>query len=148
MTCYTLDNCTSWPHCGSACDGKGCSYLQMSSDTRHKIIFQTSSKITSFPFRISAPTAVNRKKLKYRSKHHFPFHKHQDFWHLLINAKSKNWGSPPPLRLLITNALVSWLIMVVSNHSNNFSHCMTCCIVGNCTSWSQCGSACDGKGCL
>ena len=83
MTCYTLGNCTSWPHCGSACGWKGYHYLQMSSDTRHKIIFQTSSKITSFPFRISAPTAVNHKKLKYRSKHHFPFHKHQNSWHLL-----------------------------------------------------------------
>ena len=65
MTCYTLSNCTSWPHCGSLCDGKGCSYLQMSSDTRHKVIAQTSSKITSYPLKISAPTDENHKYMKH-----------------------------------------------------------------------------------
>ena len=73
MTYYTLGNCTSWPHCGSACAGKGCSCLKMSSDTRHKINFQPSSKITSYPPRVSTPTDIYHKKLKYRSKHHFPF---------------------------------------------------------------------------
>ena len=59
MTCCKLGICTSWPHCGSACGWKGYHYLQMSSDTCHKIIAQPSSQITSYPLRISAPTAVN-----------------------------------------------------------------------------------------
>ena len=104
MTCYTLDNCTSWPHCGSACGWKGFAYLQMSSDTHHKIIFLASSRITSYPFRISAPTAVNHKKLKYRSKHHFPFHKHQNSWHFLSITIEQDWdwGRPPSWDFLIT----------------------------------------------
>ena len=82
MTCYTLGNCTSWPQYGSACAGKAFSCLQMSSDTGRKIIAQTSSKLTSYPLRISAPTAIILKQLKYRSKHHFPFQKHQNSLHL------------------------------------------------------------------
>ena len=40
-------NQESWPHCGSACAGKGFSYLQMSSDTSHKIFVLTSPMITT-----------------------------------------------------------------------------------------------------
>ena len=78
MTCHTLGNCTSWPHCGSACDWKGHSFLQMSSDTRHKIIALTSSKITSYPLRVSAPIDGNRKRRNI-GVDNFPFQKHQNY---------------------------------------------------------------------
>ena len=45
MTCYTVDNCTCWPHwphCGFACVWKGFRFLQMSSNTHHKKIVETS----------------------------------------------------------------------------------------------------------
>ena len=97
MTCYTLGNCTSWPHCGSACAGKGFSYLLMSSDTRRKIIAQASSRITPYPLGISAPTDVNHKKMNGRSIHHFPFHKHQNSWHFLITITiEQDWDRGRP----------------------------------------------------
>ena len=46
------------PLCGSACAGKGFSFMQKSSDTLHKIIAQTSLKITSYPLGIFAPTEL------------------------------------------------------------------------------------------
>ena len=39
----------------------------MSSDTRHKIILQTSSKFTSYPLRVAAPTDENLGNMKHRS---------------------------------------------------------------------------------
>ena len=36
MICCTENNCTSWLHCGSACDSKGYLHLQMSWDIGHK----------------------------------------------------------------------------------------------------------------
>ena len=36
MICCTENNCTSWLHCGSACDSKGYLCLQMSRDIGHK----------------------------------------------------------------------------------------------------------------
>ena len=44
----------------------------MSSDTRHKIIAQASSKITSYPLRISAPTDENHKKDEIEGQITFP----------------------------------------------------------------------------
>ena len=37
MTCCTVNNCISRPHCGSACDCKGHRYPQMSWNIGHKI---------------------------------------------------------------------------------------------------------------
>ena len=50
MTCCIVGKCNSWPHCDSDCGRKGCSYLQMSSGTSHKIFVWTFSIVTSTPF--------------------------------------------------------------------------------------------------
>ena len=92
--CYTLGNCTSWPHCGSACAGEGFAYLKMSLDTSHKIIAQTSSKITSYPLKFSALTDVNHKKLKYRTHISLSLSQISEFltWHFALIKLSMDWG--------------------------------------------------------
>ena len=47
MICCTENNCTSWLHCGSACDSKGYLHLQMSWDIGHKTFDLPSLLFTS-----------------------------------------------------------------------------------------------------
>ena len=50
MTSYTGNKCASWLHCGSACDGEGHFYPQMSWDIGHKTFDLPSLYITSSPW--------------------------------------------------------------------------------------------------
>ena len=71
MICCTENNCTSWLHCGSACDSKGYLHLQMSWDIGHKtfdlpsfVLFLTSVGLSLL--------ATGREVCKHRKT--FPFH--------------------------------------------------------------------------
>ena len=59
MICCTENNCTSWLHCGSACDSKGYLHLQMSWDIGHKTFDLPSFVLLSFTMTEEIPVNIN-----------------------------------------------------------------------------------------
>ena len=87
MTCCTVNNCTSWLHCGSACDWKDYRHLQTSWNIDHKT-FDLTSLLLSPPL----PDSLSRwlmKKYKWRqitALRHFPFLQQKLVWFEISDA--------------------------------------------------------------
>ena len=122
MTCYTVGN-GIWPHHGSACDGKGLSFLKMSSGTSHKIFVFPSTILTSFLVWRSAltvteycksPVSLSRQKTYVLNRRHT----------LYLKTFSSNFEPPVFRRVKITDKLhLSFAnINTVTKHSYLFRY--------------------------